>query len=81
MILLPQLASMRMGLSGRCACSLSAARAALSRKSASFSSRDAAMGASHSGMASSTKPLANDRRTPKLMGMVSATTLPPRARA
>jgi hypothetical protein len=77
MILLPQLASVRIGLSARCACALSASRADLSRNSFIFSSREASMGPSHSGMASRTKPLANESRTPKLIGIVNATTLPP----
>ncbi len=39
------------------------------------------MAYSHPGMASSTKPERNDRYTGKLIGTVSATTLPPCARA
>ena len=77
MILLSQFANARIGLSRCCARSFSASRAALSRKIFIFSARGASIGPSHSGMASSTKPLANDNRTGKLIGIVNATTLPP----
>ena len=81
MTLFDQLASVCIGLDGSWATLFRCWRTAGSRKAASFSARGSNITVSHSGMASRTKPDAKLRRTPKFIGTVRATTLPPLCRA